>query len=298
MADLTAALDVFYSGDVDRLRSLLSADASLVRQRIAADDGHYSGYFNGATLLHHVAGNPSMRGLPPATPSMAESMLDRGAEIDAATRAGPTQPDDIGWSTLGLVATSLDARLAGHQRGLLELLVARGADVNFRNGGPLIGALYYGELEAARFLVEHGARVDLIAAAGLGRVDLMQRFVSEGGALRDDAHTLVHYGQKALRPSSPAAILGVALVYACMGGHAAAVEWLVAHGASVAGRAGFDHDATPLHWAALRGHRDVCELLLSNGADRSIRDTSFGTTPAGWAQHNGHTALAERLGVR
>jgi hypothetical protein len=39
----------------------------------------------------------------------------------SVTRPGPAQPDDIGWSTLGLVATSDAARRAGHQRPLLEL---------------------------------------------------------------------------------------------------------------------------------------------------------------------------------
>jgi len=194
-----------------------------------------------------------------------------------------------------LVATSGDARAAGHQRALLELLIRRGADVNFHNGGPLIGALYYGEFEAARFLVEHGARVDLIAAAGLGRIDLMQRFFRPGGEIGDDAHTLVHYGQKASRPQSTDAILGVALTYACLGGHRAAVEWLIAHAASASERTQFDHEATPLHWAALHGHREVCEALLIAGASRSVRDSSFQSTPAGWAQHNGHVELAARL---
>lgn len=28
-----------------------------------------------------------------------------------------------------------------------------------------------------------------------------------------------------------------------------------------------DHGATPLHWAAFKGHHDVCELLIQRGAD-------------------------------
>jgi len=37
------------------------------------------------------------------------------------------------------------------------------------------------------------------------------------------------------------------------------------------------------------------ELLLERGADRSIRDSSFDATPAGWAEHEGHAAIAARL---
>lgn len=295
MPDLSDALRAFYDGDVERMSSILTATPSLVHARVTSNVGHYCGYFFEATLLHHVAGNPSILPLPKSTLAMAELILDRGAEVDAATHQGPGQPNDIGWSTLGIVATSGDARTAGHQRALLELLIRRGADVNFRNGGPLIGALYYSELEAARFLVEHGARVDLIAAAGLGRIDLMQGFVGPNGELGVDAHTLVHYGQSASRPRAPSAILGVALTYACTGGHRAAVEWLIAHGASASERTQFDHGATPLHWAALHGHREVCEALLLAGASRSVRDTSFQSTPAGWAQHNGHVELAASL---
>ncbi|MEO6710201.1 MAG: ankyrin repeat domain-containing protein [Planctomycetota bacterium] len=295
MADLSEALRTFYAGDVERMSSILSAAPSLVHERVASSHGHYCGYFFEASLLHHVAGNPSILPLPATTLAMAELILDRGAEVDAPTHPGPRQPNDIGWSTLGLVATSGDARKSGHQRSLLELLIRRGADVNFRNGGPLIGALYYSELEAARFLVEHGARVDLIAAAGLGRIDLMRPFAGDGGLLRGDAHTLVHYGQAAGRPQTAAAILGVAMTYACIGGHRAAVEWLLAHGASASERTQFDHDATPLHWAALHGHREVCEALLNAGAGRTLRDASFRSTPSGWAAHDGHVELAQLL---
>jgi len=57
----------------------------------------------------------------------------------------------------------------------------------------------------------------------------------------------------------------------------------------------FDHRATPLHWAAFRGHDDVAMFLVERGADRSLRDSSFSGTPSDWAAHEGHTALAARL---
>ena len=31
-------------------------------------------------------------------------------------------------------------------------------------------------------------------------------------------------------------------------------------------------DNTPLHWAAMRGHVEICNLLLQSGADRTIRN--------------------------
>jgi len=41
--------------------------------------------------------------------------------------------------------------------------------------------------------------------------------------------------------------------------------------------------ATPLHYAALGGHREVVRLLAVHGADINARDAQFGATPAGWA---------------
>jgi ankyrin repeat protein len=283
---LEKAVLAFLEGDRDRLARMLDDDPELVRARIEGDTGHYSGYFHRATLLHHVAGNPLIAPLPSNASELAALMLDRGAEVDAVTEQGPSQPDDIGWTTLGLVATSADARRVGHQRALMSLLLDRGADIDARNGGPLMGALYYDEPDAARFLAERGATVDFVAAAGLGRIDLMEK---------SRAHRLVHYSQCKRRPSSDDEILVLALVYAAMGGHRDAVAWLLDRGADPNARALFDHAATALHWAAHRGHRDVIEMLLSRGADPSLRDETFDGIPREWAKHGGHPAVMPLL---
>lgn len=54
--------------------------------------------------------------------------------------------------------------------------------------------------------------------------------------------------------------------------------------------------ATPLHYAALHGHRDVAKLLIEHGADINSPDGEFGATPAGWAveylrEMGGHLAM-------
>jgi len=41
--------------------------------------------------------------------------------------------------------------------------------------------------------------------------------------------------------------------------------------------------ATPLHYAALNGHRPIVRLLIERGADINSTDSQFGATPTGWA---------------
>ncbi|MFC7613351.1 ankyrin repeat domain-containing protein [Actinokineospora soli] len=69
----------------------------------------------------------------------------------------------------------------------------------------------------------------------------------------------------------------------------AAVRTLIAHGFPV---------GTALHTAALAGDTAMVDLLIDLGADPTARDPHHGSTPAAWARHNHHAALAEHLDAR
>lgn len=54
--------------------------------------------------------------------------------------------------------------------------------------------------------------------------------------------------------------------------------------------------ATPLHYAAMCGNREIALLLLQRGAAINVTDDQYGATPSGWAielyrEHGGFLAL-------
>ena len=51
---------------------------------------------------------------------------------------------------------------------------------------------------------------------------------------------------------------------------------------------------TPLHWAALKGRKDIAELLIAKGADVNATN-GVGTTPLHWAAGGGHKKIVELL---
>ncbi|WEL91837.1 ankyrin repeat domain-containing protein, partial [Tsukamurella tyrosinosolvens] len=52
--------------------------------------------------------------------------------------------------------------------------------------------------------------------------------------------------------------------------------------------------ATPLHHAAWAGDLDLIRALLDAGADRTVVDGRYGSTPREWAEH-AYQPEAERL---
>jgi hypothetical protein len=117
-----AALAALDDGDVDRLSALLAADPSLVHARTNLDPPY--GYFSGATLLHHLAGNPyRAKPLPPNVVDLARVLLAAGADVHAPT-LGPN-----GGDTMGLLVTGKQASDMGVTGPLIDLLLQRGASI-------------------------------------------------------------------------------------------------------------------------------------------------------------------------
>jgi ankyrin repeat protein len=90
------------------------------------------------------------------------------------------------------------------------------------------------------------------------------------------------------------------VVQAAATGRGDAVRLAVANGWDVnaLGRADIVSDEpwqTALHTAVERDDLEMVRLLLELGADRTIEDARFHSTPLGWAEHFGNTEVAAAL---
>jgi len=258
VARFEEAVDAIVSGEEDTLRRLLLEHPELATAR--------SSRAHGCTLLHYVSAN-GVEGYrqktPPNVVAITQLLLAAGADVNAkaACYGGGDTP-------LGLTATSMHPARAGVMTPLLETLVAAGADVNSRDGGWGIvrACLANGQPEAAHWLMEHGAHLDLDEAAGMGRLDVVQHFVASDGTLRHGA-----------TPRQ----LAEGLRYACGYGRDEVVRLLLAAGVEPDLRG--DDGVTALHWAAIGGKPELVELLLHRGAQVDVRDANHGGTPLEWA---------------
>jgi hypothetical protein len=259
-----AAADAIVTGDLTTLKQLLRADPSLVHARSTRE--HRS------TLLHYVAANGVenyRQKTPPNIVQIAETLLDAGAEVDAVA-------DMYGGNatTLGLAATSIHPLRAGVQNALIDLLLERGAQLDWPSGAGrdvsiVTGCLANGRGEAAEHLALHGARLDLESASGVGRLDVVRGFFNTDGTLK---------------PSATETQMRDGFTWACEFGRTDVVAFLLERGMDVTAKLR-NHGNTGLHWASFGGHVSTVQLLLNRHAPLDVVDDSYGGTPLSWALH-------------
>jgi len=250
-ARFEAAVDAIITGDSETLTRLLRDQPTLIRTRSTRE--------HQAMLLHYVSANgvEGYRQLsPPNIASITTLLLDAGAEVDA-----PCYVYEGDCTALGLVATSGPPAVAGVQIATIDVLLARGARMDLpgsagRRDSLLRACLANGQDEAAAHLLDRGAPVDFTVAAGVGRLDLVERFFAETKDVAEGFN------------------------YACGYGHVKVVEFLLDRGVDVNIR---HRSETGLHSAGYHGHAEVVDLLIRRGADLNPIDRTYQTTPLIWA---------------
>jgi ankyrin repeat protein/ketosteroid isomerase-like protein len=174
----------------------------------------------------------------------------------------------------------------------IRTLVARGVDPEGRGSRhpiyeghtPVREAALAGHMDVVSLLVDAGASWDhdqvdaLIAAAMSGERQSVERLLAADPGLRERA--LERRPELVVRAAEQENLAAVALLI----------------------ELGFDVNArprcAPLHEAAMRGNIELIRLLLEHGADPNIHDTGYDATPAGWAEHFGHTDAQQLLAAR
>ncbi len=258
-----AALD---AGDIARLERLLDAEPALIHARTNLDGRH--GYFAGATLLHHVAGNPNRGTLPPNIVDVARLLVERGADVHASTLGRN------GGTTMGLVTTSKQASDANVSGPLMDLLLQHGATLDVND---LSGSLANHAPRAAEKMIELGARVDVCSAAALGRMDWLRGFFDEGRRLRSRPARLG-------TPLAERDVIGLAALFAYVNGRTEALDFLLEKDGNW-NMVGVNN-GTLLHRAAWAGDLPMVQRLVAKGADIGNRENPFVATPLSWARHN------------
>jgi hypothetical protein len=263
------AADAIVSGDADAVRRLLAEHPSLIHARSTRE--------HRATLLHYVSAN-GVEGYRQVTPKniaeITRMLLAAGADVNAEA--------DVyggGCTALGLVATSGPPAVAGQQHAVMDVLLEHGARMvgGGGNSQSLVHAcLANGQPQAAAYLASRGAALDLPGAAGLDRVDVLERFVAEDGQLTAGA-----------TPEQVKTAFGLAAAY----GREGAVTFFLDRRIPVdVELRGHGEGHTALHVAAFHGRPGVVAILLQRGANVAAIDKTWGTPPliwalTGWSRH-------------
>lgn len=162
-----AAADAIVDGDLTTLDRLLTDSPGLVHAR--------SSRTHRATLLHYVSANgvEDFRQKTPANiVAIATRLIDAGSDVNAEA-----QSYGGGDTTFMLAATSVHPQRAGVQLDLMRLLLDRGAVIP---PNAVHACLANGRAEAAEFLLDRGAMLDLSRGADANGMTLLHQAVAAG----------------------------------------------------------------------------------------------------------------------
>lgn len=195
--------------------------------------------------------------------------------------------------------------------------LARRMDRTNKARTPLHLAVVKQQPAAAALLIDLGAEIEALDAAGLtpldqaaldGRNDIAQLLIERGAHLRmpaavaldrpRDIERLLREEPDCLKPGQR---FGTLIVRAAAASPGRIIERLIQLGADVNVA---DSDTTSvdstrgytaLHAAAWTANEDAVRTLLTHGADVNARESKYDSTPAGWAQYAGHDHIRDLI---
>lgn len=227
-----ALISAIHTGDVEALRRLLEGNPVISKARIVDPKGA------SRTLLHIAADWP---GHFPSVSKTIGLLIERGTDPDAPMAGGNAPERPLHWAASSNDVNALDALLDG------------GANIEspgaiFTNGTAMSDAVIFAQWNAARRLLDRGAKTTLTESAALGLVD-----------------RLTTYFEQEPRPEGDQ--ITAALWHACRGGQLQAAQCLVGKGANI-NWVGWDKIA-PLDGAQQSGNQDLVAWLRNQGAKQA-----------------------------
>lgn len=224
-----AATSALHTGNLQDLEQLLKNHPELTKT-------HIGDQTEARTLLHILSDHPGKR---PNGPSSARILIAAGADVNAPF-VGQHSETALHWA-----ASNDDV-------ALLDVLLDCGAEINAGGGvideTPLADARAFLQFNAARRLIERGARATLQDFATLGFVERVSGFYDDDGGAS---------------PSREGTSL--ALWNACHGGQLVTARFLCGKGGDVDVVPPWE-ELKPLDAARRSGAGDVVEWLVSVGA--------------------------------
>ncbi|MBI2825452.1 MAG: ankyrin repeat domain-containing protein [Planctomycetia bacterium] len=197
-----AAVEAIHKGNVEALKRLLDENPGLATARLGDPTKGCNPGGMSRTLLHVATDWPGH--FPRGTETVA-ALLAAGANVNARF-IGPHTETPLHWA-----ASSDDV-------AVLDALLDRGADIEadggvIGNGTPIADAVAFGQWNAARRLLERGAKTNLWQAAALGLMDRVESCFAGDTPPPDDVTN--------------------AFWCACHGGQRATAEYLLGQGADI-----------------------------------------------------------------
>jgi ankyrin repeat protein len=211
------------------LGQLLDSDSLISKARIVDQKGA------SRTLLHIATDWP---GHFPRVSQTVALLIKRGADPDA-TMVGSNAPErPLHWAASSNDVDALNALLDG------------GANIEspgaiFTDGTAMSDAVIFAQWNAARRLLDRGAKTTLTESAGLGLMDRLAAYFEQGPRPAGDQIT-------------------AALWHACRGGQLQTAQYLTGEGANI-NWVGWDKIA-PLDGALQSGNQDLVAWLRKQGA--------------------------------
>lgn len=232
------ATDAIQRGDLDALRQLLVDHPRLASATIGdhVPDG------TSRSLLHVATDWP---GHFPNNAATVRLLIEHGADVHARF-TGPHTETPLHWA-----ASSDDVEV-------LDALLDAGADIEadgavIARGTPIADATAFAQWNAARRLVERGARTNLYESASMGLLDRLHDLLDQPANAGADAVTRAFWG-------------------ACAGGQLAAAQLLAHRGADVYWVSVWD-GVTPLQVARRSRDEDLARPTADRQTDRQFAET-------------------------